>query len=135
MKNLSFFCIIFALLSTIACNNDTTALDQYFDIAFGESASVSNFDIEFADVVEESRCPTDAACIWEGRVVVSLVIVEGTQTTDIELATENDIDGTDKLTAIYNNNLIELITVNPYPDGDMIAPEEDYLIVLEVTDL
>lgn len=81
-------------------------------------------------MVEESRCPVDLACIWEGRAVVSLVIVEGTETTTIELSTENDVDGTDGSTAIYGDHLIELITVNPYPTGDMMAPEEDYLIVL-----
>lgn len=136
MKNLLFIYFILALLSIVACNNDTV-VDQYFLLDFEEPQTITkgNFDIEFVDLVEETRCPSTVECIWEGRAVVSLKIVEGIETTYIELATENDVNGTEGLTAIYGNCLIELIEVSPYPTIDIMAPEEDYSLVLEITEL
>lgn len=123
------------LLSTIACDKDAT-FNQFCNLAFEESATITkgNFEIEFIDLVEESRCPTNLDCIWEGRAVVSLALI-GVETINIELATENSIDGTGKLTAIHNNHLIKLLTINPQPINDVLVPEEDYEVVLEITEL
>lgn len=137
MKNISIICLIMALLSTIACNTDDDLIfDQYFNLSFEKSVTIpqGNFDIAFINLVEESRCPSSLDCIWEGRAVVSLAIIGG-ETINIELATENSMDGTSKLTAIHNNHLIKLLTINPHPTNDVLTPEEDYEVILEVTEL
>jgi len=135
MKNISFICLIIAFLSTISCSNENV-FEQYISLDFGETSTIEQggFDIEFIDLVEESRCPSNLDCIWEGRAVVSLALTN-VETINVELATENNIDGTSKLTTIYNNFLIELLTINPQPINDVLVPKEEYVVILEVTEL
>lgn len=45
-------------------------------IAFGQTKEFpeAGITVTFEDVVEDSRCPTGAMCIWEGAVVVSFFV-------------------------------------------------------------
>lgn len=51
-------------------------LDTPFTLSFDQMASVENKKvlIEFADLTEDSRCPVDVICVWEGQVTVVLNI-------------------------------------------------------------
>jgi hypothetical protein len=54
--------------------NDSTRFEIPFHctISNGENKS-----IRFASVNEDSRCPVDARCIWEGKIDVTLEVLEG----------------------------------------------------------
>lgn len=59
-------------------------LNEEFTLAPGQTASVNgtNVQLTFDRVSEDSRCPTDVNCIWEGDAVVVLrVKVEAEETT------------------------------------------------------
>ncbi len=45
-------------------------------LAFSRIASIEDEKIliEFADVTEDSRCPVNVTCVWEGQVTVALNI-------------------------------------------------------------
>lgn len=49
--------------------------DQLIHLRLGERIEVAGtgWTLRFAQVLEDSRCPTDAQCIWAGRVVVRLL--------------------------------------------------------------
>jgi len=62
----------------------TPALNEEFTLAPGQTAAVNgtNLRLTFDRVSEDSRCPTDVNCFWEGDAVVVLrVRVEGEETT------------------------------------------------------
>jgi hypothetical protein len=87
--------------------------------------------IRFVDVVEDSRCPVYANCVWPGQAGVSL-----------EYVFQNDLVFTDTLYSLqdvksvsesqFNKYHITLIEVNPYPQNPLVIPTDDYRIKLDV---
>jgi hypothetical protein len=51
-------------------------LDTEVSLYIGESAIVKdhNINLTFIDVLEDSRCPSDVICIWEGTVTLEINI-------------------------------------------------------------
>ncbi len=73
---------VLALL-VLACGGDATTepqreveLNEDFTLALGESATVEavGLRITFAHVLEDSRCPPEALCVWIGNARVALDI-------------------------------------------------------------
>lgn len=58
------------LFTVFACDNDEVSIGQEFSLQIGESASIrgEELQISFLEVTEDSRCPKDVTCVWEGRV-------------------------------------------------------------------
>ncbi|MBN1368703.1 MAG: hypothetical protein JW954_00520, partial [Dehalococcoidaceae bacterium] len=55
-------------------SNVGAVLDYGFPLAVGQKAVIAseNLEIIFTEVMEDSRCPTGATCIWAGRVSVKV---------------------------------------------------------------
>ncbi len=63
-------------------------LDTPITLAFNRIASVDGEKIliEFANVTEDSRCPVNVTCVWEGQVTVALNIsLDGMESGSISL--------------------------------------------------
>jgi len=85
--------------------------------------------IRFDEVVEDSRCPSTLACIWEGRGVVALTVTpEGGQETGVTLETRM----TTARSATVGGYRIRLLGLLPHPVTETRIPDEDYRLVLEV---
>src|SRR5215510_15692192 len=65
--------MIMGLAQEPTINNDVD-LGQEFKIKNGQEVVVrgEKLRINFVGVVDESRCPTGAVCVWEGNAVVVL---------------------------------------------------------------
>lgn len=61
-------------------------------VALGEAQQVGRWDGDLVvtplQVLEDSRCPTGAQCVWAGRVRLSARLTTGTETIEAELTTE-----------------------------------------------
>jgi hypothetical protein len=57
------------------------ATGQPFQLALGESVGVKGgiFVIDFLGVAEDSRCPVNANCVWEGNARISVKVWEYTR--------------------------------------------------------
>jgi hypothetical protein len=55
-------------------------LGEEFTLALGESVGIDRRGVivEFKDVVEDSRCPMNARCIWEGNARIVIQVSEFT---------------------------------------------------------
>lgn len=62
------------LLSGCAMTRASTTPDL---VALGQSQRVGAMTVTPLEVVEDSRCPMTARCIWAGRVVVKVAITRG----------------------------------------------------------
>ena len=57
---------------TATPESQTIAADKPFRLDLGESARIDGHEFRFVEVVEDSRCPEDMTCVWEGRAKVRL---------------------------------------------------------------
>ena len=112
-------------------------LDSPFDLKVGETADInSDFQITLLNVLDDSRCPSDVTCIWEGTVSAEVNIVKDGENRGkyvipfglIDSAALQSIDGF----------FIMLYDVKPYPiSTNQITPSEYVatLIVSKIKDI
>ncbi len=49
-----------------------SATGDPFMLTQGDAVTIAGHALQFVDVVEDSRCPEDVTCVWEGRAKVTL---------------------------------------------------------------
>lgn len=81
-------------------------------------------------VIEDSRCPTYAICVWEGQVAVDVQIKVGAQELRDTLSTVRYLHGGDSV--FFQGYKIKLLAVAPPRDRTDI-PQEEYLLHLQVS--
>ena len=120
---LTFIAIVFS----VSCNHGPgpiqVNLDEEFTLMPAHSAQLKGEDLklEFKGVTEDSRCPSDVTCIWEGQVVCDTVVeYDGS----LEYLTLIQPGLTDSYTdEIFNQYLISF-KVTPYPNSEQqISPD------------
>ncbi len=87
----------------------------------------SKVKVSFSRVAEESRCPVDVTCVWEGIAVVDLKLVNGAETKTVELATRDFEPKNVKRNVLFGGYNISLEDLKPYPGGN----QEPEIIVLK----
>ncbi len=128
------FVAVFLLLGGCVVTPGKVEVDlgQEFSLAIGQSAIISgeNLEIKFKEVVEDSRCPEGATCVWAGRVSVIVEITENGAPYQMVLThpglTDEDAGETYKEYRLT-------FKVEPYPElGKEIATNE-YRLLLTVS--
>lgn len=80
-----------------------------------EATGKETVSIYFDSLLQDSRCPIDANCVWQGVALVRLKLTLNRQLHTIELATRNKPPfRTDTVLHQYRFSLLE---VKPYPGG------------------
>lgn len=132
MKKIILLMIV-AGLTIVSCNKETLTetfvfgLNEEFQIG-GEYQSSDN-SLKFSIVeINDSRCPSDVVCVWEGKADVK-INVESPQKGTITLSTyDNKID-------TVGNYSFEIIDVSPYPVSTKTIKLEDYDVTLKIVEL
>lgn len=142
MKMINSLLAILIIISA-ACTNDpdenTTGNSSYrlikgindsaaVTLKYGEETVVNeNIKIKFNGVNEDSRCPMDAICIWQGNAAAEIEI-----TTPDEKITEV-LNSTVLPQSVWVSGItIELKQVNPYPSTLTKIEPKDYSVVLNL---
>ncbi len=129
MKKLLMLCV--CLVTFIACTQTKQPenFPQTVELQPRASKKVSgDLSIRFNTVIEDSRCPTDVQCAWEGNAEILLELSGG----DLETVHLNT-GGMFPRTEVYNGYTITLQELKPHPatEGMSIA-ENDYTAVLSI---
>ena len=102
-------------------------LDKEFTIKINQTISVDNLKATFLEIVEDSRCPSDVTCIWQGRASIKMNVENGVQNNDIILTIgENSTAQME----IYKINLSDL---NPYPISTKKISPEEYVATMNIS--
>ena len=109
-----------------AAARDTVAsapptLDAPFTLARGSTATVDGLDVTFATVLEDSRCPLNVTCVWEGRATINLELAEGGRTGGINLTLPGNTGAEDSgrhPTVMALGHHVTLMALDPYPGSD-----------------
>lgn len=102
MKFKPFICAAL-LIASSACVVIPPAKSDGVDIAFGQTAYVDGPKIRPIKLLEDSRCPMNACCVWAGRVriLVAWEKAGGEQEVELTLGEPSPLaDGTLTLTAV-----------------------------------
>lgn len=123
--------VFFTLLIFSSCNKDeqikTFVLEQKFQI--DQSFASTNNPLKFTITeINDSRCPSDVVCVWEGKADVTIK-VESPVSGIITLSTY------DHLIDTVGNYSFELIDVSPAPISTETIELEDYKVNLKIKEL
>ena len=98
-------------------------------LAPNQTARIAGTDVTigFEGVREDSRCPVDVTCVWEGNAAVGLTLVQGsTRRTEI-LNTAIDPRFVD-----VGDVRLEIVNLSPRPHTERAIAPEDYRVTLSV---
>jgi hypothetical protein len=105
-------------------------LDRPFVVAHGGSAIVEgDLWVHFLAVSEDSRCPSDVVCVWEGNARVGLELqASGAEPAHLSLDTNPGFT----TEATYASYTIGLLALKPYPQSER-PMDEPYRATLVVS--
>jgi len=111
----------------VGCGGPTEVnIDQDFTLGIGESVTIENtgITITFEDVLEDSRCPINAACVWAGNARIQLAV--NTPARHVVLQTRSDSN----YAVVYQEGIrqlmVQLGTLLPEPVAGETTDKQDY---------
>ena len=130
MKTSIFVIIAFAFTTLqVFGQSDSSAnyqLDESFEIKMNQTIQFEDLELHFRDI-EDSRCPLDVTCVWEGKVTVMINIQNQTH--------KNAAYFTPGFTSTYHIPYeITLVDIQPYPISTLDATDE-YVATLSISKL
>jgi hypothetical protein len=108
-------------------------LNEEFTLAPGQAVSVNgtNVRLTFEKVSEDSRCPTDVTCVWEGDAVVVLKVkVEADEVTR-EVHTQGGEPRSRRAPA--GDYVVTLVRLDPVPRSTATIEPSAYRATLTVS--
>lgn|GEM_PF-447493 len=125
------------LLSTLIAGCSTTPHSdikaepgQEVSLKVGQSVLIEriNLHIAFTGVEEDSRCPRNVTCVWQGQAASSLVITESDgSVADLKLIEPGLQEGYSEM--IFNDYII-YFHLTPYPEAPGEIARDDYRLLL-----
>ena len=108
------------------------SLGEEFSVNIGQTARIDSEDleIEFIDIVGDSRCPKGVTCIWAGEVTAKVAINTGNSLDEL-LLTEHGLSN-GKATAVYQKYRL-VYHVEPYPEQGITIAKDQYQLLIMVS--
>jgi hypothetical protein len=119
----SFAFLLLTPLALSSCATVGAVNDGGINVALGQTTNVSGPKIRPITVIEDSRCPINARCIWAGRVRVKVLWlrVAGNQELELTLGEAQPMaDGA-----------ITLVSVTPERRTEKVTKRKDYRFSFE----
>ncbi|MCV0392708.1 MAG: hypothetical protein K5790_05365 [Nitrosopumilus sp.] len=114
--------IVFAVVGALVLVPMISAsFAEQIKVKFGETVSYEHLKFYFYDI-EDSRCPSDVTCIWEGKVLAMIRISNAT----LDIGGSRNIGNVEKSFPPY---VITLTDIQPYP---ISTEKPDYVATLEI---
>jgi hypothetical protein len=122
--------MIAACLAMAACGNkvgtpsgEKIPLGREFTLAVGQSAVVeSDVRLTLKSVTDDSRCPVDVTCVWEGDAKVSVEVITPSPRAEHELHTSSRFDRE----ANHGAYRVTLVKLEPAPRSTATISSGDY---------
>lgn len=115
-------------------NKVKAPLNKEFNLKYGQIADVQTggIEIKFSQVINDSRCPSNVTCIWQGQVVIGLDILKyGRKVSTLNLTL---VPGRDSLPVQFlDKYTVKLTQVLPYPQYGQQILLQDYIARIVVT--
>jgi len=118
------------VLQPLAFGEEIISLDFPIGLKIGETASIdSELKMTLLDI-EDSRCPSDVTCIWQGTVLAKIQLEKGSQ----DLGIYNiSMETTEENEQTFDKYYIRLTNVKPYPISTIPIQSTDYVLTFFVS--
>jgi hypothetical protein len=129
---ISLICVISLLFG---CTSEPLAMQadagNEFVLSIGQEVHISgeHLSIVFEDVIEDSRCPLDVTCIWEGRASVLVQVTYGNATYKVVLSEPGLTDYAVDTFIDYSISF----HLEPYPVEAINISKEDYRLRMTIS--
>lgn len=127
--------IILVLLSSCSKNNelggDTTfVLNDTLELSANKSAlnSQNQLTISIDSVLNDSRCPSNANCIWMGNAAVRFLFTNNDEVKKFVLNTNGGTNYPSDTT--IDGYYIKLVTLSPYTEANKDILQSEYVAEL-----
>jgi len=119
-----FFCC------KVEVNQSPLVFDKVIELKYGVIVKNTDYQISIVldSVLNDSRCPTGAQCVWAGNAAVRLVFSSANNKVSFVLNT-NPTFRTDSL---INGYRIKLNILTPYPELGVAIKQADYRSEVEI---
>jgi len=112
-------------------------MDEPFTLERGASTVVDGLVVRFDHITEDSRCPADVDCVWEGRATISLSLIAGDAINSVQLSIPGfvgaDSEPQAQQSAVANGYTFTLLQLDPYPGQEGVDTEMTPMATLRVT--
>jgi hypothetical protein len=105
-------------------------------LLYGEKTQFNNIELEFVEVLQDSRCPKNVTCVWAGEVIVLVDVFEnGVKSEQKKLTLSPTSHLQDRLGNLFFSEEIKISGFNvlPYPVSGIKTNKEDYYIQIDIT--
>jgi hypothetical protein len=119
-----FYLLVGALVLLLSsCRKTSDFTDGYIIEKHCEERIVngSKVSICFNKMLEDSRCPLRAMCVWQGVAKGNFSFRAGNQQTELDLSTVNFKPGYTRDTVLFGYK-IHLVDFKPYPGEGSFVP-------------
>jgi len=124
------FSVIFLILQPDAFGVENNPLDFPIGLKIGETANInSELKITLLDI-EDSRCPSDVVCIWQGTVLAKIQLEKGTQDLGIHTISMETMEDNEQT---FDGYYIRLTNIEPYPVSRISIQPTDYVLTFFVS--
>ncbi len=121
-----------AACMTAPAASQSQPLGRNFDVRVGQTVQIAGetLTVTFERVAEDSRCPTNVKCVWEGDAVVRVTLQgqnaeRGTLNLHTQAAAAREAD--------FQKYRLRLVQLVPWPKDSGGIPAETYIATLVVT--
>ncbi len=94
----------------------------------GEPVKMGDISIKLLEVLEDSRCPSDVDCIWQGQVKLAVEVIAG-KTKKVQEITF--AAGTTPVLFHDNGTKIFVRGITPYPKTSRKISLSDYVMLVD----
>ena len=142
------YVLLLAAVILTSCNTDTSIVNvdangNTFTIHAGQSVTIpsEHLTIGFSKVVNDSRCPAGAKCLWEGMAQLQMWMLQpSADTVFIMPAIRGGLTQSDTCCHTHIDTIgysIKMVQLDPYPDLDapLPIPSSEYIAYLQITKL
>ncbi|MHA1966513.1 MAG: hypothetical protein ACW964_01800 [Candidatus Hodarchaeales archaeon] len=98
-------------------------IDTEISLYIGETVIINDHGItlKFVDVLDDSRCPSDVECFWEGTVSLIINIQYNSQNLGNYILNSSNLHK-----ASFMGYFVRLKVLEPYPISTEIIPKSSY---------
>ena len=132
---ISSFCVVFTVILFASCRANKVSANQekkpwkVIQVNLAEqNSALSGTMVSFEHIIQDSRCPIDVTCIWEGDAEVQLALILGLEIYRFTLHTNPTLRN-DTIVGEYN---ISLLSLEPIPVSTKKLEKDDYSIEVRV---